>query len=79
MTEAGPEPLEVRRFHATLDPAVAVCWAHFCAAFVECFRGHGLWARLLAAANDDDARRHGQKCPWPQVPRPAAAHRASGP
>lgn len=46
---------EVRRFHGTLDPAVAVCWAHFCAAFVECFRGHGLSARLLGAANHDDA------------------------
>lgn len=30
--------LEFRRFHASLDSAVVARWAHFCAAFVECFR-----------------------------------------
>lgn len=74
---------EVRRFHGTLDPAVAVCWAHFCAAFVECFRGHGLWARLLGAANHDDAPRHGQSalgrrspCGHTQLQKPRRSLRA---
>ena len=46
---------EFRRFHGTLDPALAVCWAHFCVAFVECFRAHGLGARLLRALPFDEA------------------------
>jgi len=46
---------EFRRFHGTLDPALAVCWAHFCVTFVECFRAHGLGARLLQALEFDDA------------------------
>ena len=77
---------EVRRFHGTLDPAVAVCWAHFCTAFVECFRGHGLWARLLGAANHDDAPRHGQSalgrsspCGHPQLQKPTRLLRAGQP
>jgi len=46
---------EFRRFHGTLDPALAVCWAHFCVAFVECFRTHGLGARLMRALSFDEA------------------------
>ena len=30
--------LEFRRFHGTLDESVVVRWAHFCVAFVDCFR-----------------------------------------
>ena len=30
--------LEFRRFHGTLDAALAVRWAHFCVAFVEAFK-----------------------------------------
>ena len=59
---------EIRRFHGTLDPAVAVCWAQFCAAFVECFRGHGLWPRLLGAAHHEDAPGHSQSGPAPRQP-----------
>ena len=40
---------EFRRFHGTLDAALATRWAHFCVAFVECFRAHCLGARLLVA------------------------------
>lgn len=47
--------LEFRRFHGTLDPGLAVAWAHFCVAFVECFRSHDLGARLLGARSFDEA------------------------
>jgi len=30
--------LEFRRFHGSLDATLIVRWAHFCVAFVECFR-----------------------------------------
>ena len=53
LTEYGT--LEFRRFNGTLDDGLVVRWAHFCAAFVECFRGSGRFARLRAAASDKDA------------------------
>jgi len=45
--------LEFRRFHGTLDDALIVRWAHFCVAFVECFRGGTSAQRLLDASNED--------------------------
>jgi hypothetical protein len=39
--------LEVRRFHSSLDEGLVVRWAHFCVAFVECFRTDGGARRLL--------------------------------
>ena len=39
--------LEFRRFHGTLDEAVVTRWAHFCVAFVECFRHHHHRCRSL--------------------------------
>ena len=47
--------LEFRRFHGTLDAGLAVRWANFCVAFVECFRSHGLGARLLGARCFEEA------------------------
>ena len=47
--------LEFRRFHGTLDAALAVRWAHFCVAFVERFRRHGLGERLLHKLPIDEA------------------------
>ena len=47
--------LEFRRFHGTLDAALAVRWAHFCVAFVERFRRHGLGERLLHRLPIDEA------------------------
>ena len=47
--------LEFRRFHGTVDPALAICWAHFCVTFVECFRTNSLAARLLQATQFEDA------------------------
>ena len=38
--------LEFRRFHGSLDATLIVRWAHFCVAFVECFRSRP-W-RLLS-------------------------------
>ena len=45
--------LEFRRFHGTLDDALIVRWAHFCVAFVECFREGTSAQRLLDASNED--------------------------
>ena len=47
--------LEFRRFQGTLDDALIVRWAHFCVAFVECFRNSGYGERVLNAASIDDA------------------------
>ena len=47
--------LEFRRFHGHLDPALAVSWAHFCVAFVECFRASRFGAHLLQLPRLEDA------------------------
>ena len=43
--------LEFRRFQGTLDDALIVRWAHFCVAFVECFRSTDELSRLLGASS----------------------------
>lgn len=47
--------LEFRRFQGTLDEALISRWAHFCVAFVECFRRGPGGARLLDPGADVDA------------------------
>ena len=49
--------LEFRRFHGTLDDALVVRWAHFCVAFVECFRRDTHGTSVLDAGSVEDAVR----------------------
>ena len=56
LTEYGT--LEFRRFHAVLDEALLLRWAHFCASFVERFRQGGsddALAGVLSAPTDEAA------------------------
>jgi hypothetical protein len=47
--------LEFRRMNGTLDEDILVRWAHFCVAFVECFRTSGRGTHLIEAPTLEEA------------------------